>query len=206
MRERVKNIMISILVVCMILSLSACGSDGIPNTESMAGTVSDEAFLEETEDRASKIAESSGKTEMHSESGEIEDAEEGSQTEAVNNQDEEDEGMQLKIGERAVNVEWEDNASVDALEELVRTESLTIQMSMYGGFEQVGSIGTSLPRDDAQTTTGAGDIVLYSGNQIVIFYGSNSWAYTRLGKITDLSRSELKELLGNGDVTIMIGK
>ena len=205
MRERVKNIMISILVVCMILSLSACGSDGIPNTESMTGTVSDEAFME-TEDSVSKIAESSGKTEMPSESGEIEDAEEGSQTEAVNNQDEDDEGMQLKIGERAVNVEWEDNESVDALEELVSTETLTIQMSMYGGFEQVGSIGTSLPRDDAQTTTGAGDLVLYSGNQIVIFYGSNSWAYTRLGKITDLSRGELKELLGNGDVTIMIGK
>ncbi len=58
-------------------------------------------------------------------------------------------------------------------------------MSMYGGFEQVGEIGTSLPRNDVQTTTSAGDIVLYSGNQIVIFYGNNSWAYTRLGHITD---------------------
>ena len=64
-----------------------------------------------------------------------------------------------------------------------------------------GAIGTSLPRNDVQTTTSAGDIVLYSGNQIVIFYGSNSWAYTRLGHITDLSAAEMTDLLGNGAVT-----
>ena len=73
---------------------------------------------------------------------------------------------------------------------------LTIQMSMYGGFEQVGSIGSSLPRNDVQTTTGAGDIVLYSGNQIVVFYGSNSWAYTRLGHITDKTPGEMRALRG----------
>lgn len=76
---------------------------------------------------------------------------------------------------------------------------------MYGGFEQVGPIGTSLPRKDVQTTTQAGDIVLYSGNQIVVFYGSNSWAYTRLGHISDKTPSEMAELLGSGDVTITIG-
>ena len=75
---------------------------------------------------------------------------------------------------------------------------------MYGGFEQVGAIGQSLPRKDSQTTTEAGDIVLYSGDQIVVFYGSNSWAYTRLGHIRDKSAQEMAELLGNGDVTITI--
>jgi hypothetical protein len=74
---------------------------------------------------------------------------------------------------------------------------------MYGGFEQVGSIGQAISRDDKQTTTEPGDIVLYSGNQIVVFYGSNSWAYTRLGKI-DLTEKELKDLLSNGDVTITL--
>ena len=83
-------------------------------------------------------------------------------------------------------------------------QPLSIQMSMYGGFEQVGSLGTSLTREDERTTTQAGDIVLYSGNQIVVFYGSNSWAYTRLGRITDKSAGELEELLGNGDVTITL--
>ena len=77
-------------------------------------------------------------------------------------------------------------------------------MSMYGGFEQVGALVTDLPRNDVQTTTSAGDIVLYSGNQIVMFYGSNSWAYTRLGKVTDTSSDEMAELLGNGDVEITL--
>ena len=77
-------------------------------------------------------------------------------------------------------------------------------MSMYGGFEQVGSLGSTLPRDDKKITTEAGDIVLYSGNQIVVFYGSNSWAYTKLGKITDKTASEMKELLENGDITLTL--
>ena len=112
--------------------------------------------------------------------------------------------LQMRIGDTAVTVEWEDNESVQALRDLCTDNPLTIQMSMYGGFEQVGSIGQSLPRDDQQTTTGAGDIVLYSGNQIVVFYGSNSWAYTRLGHITDQNAAGMSELLGNGDVTITI--
>ena len=78
-------------------------------------------------------------------------------------------------------------------------------MSMYGGFEQVGPIGQEIVSDDVQTTTEAGDIVLYSGDQIVIFYGSNSWAYTRLGH-ADLPRKEMEDLLGNDDVILMIQK
>ena len=114
-----------------------------------------------------------------------------------------DNDMQMMIGETPVTVAWEDNASVEALRALA-AEGLTIEMSMYGGFEQVGSIGQSLPRDDQQTTTTSGDIVLYSGNQLVVFYGSNSWAYTRLGRITDQTPAQMKALLGNGDVTITL--
>ncbi len=107
--------------------------------------------------------------------------------------------LMMKIGETAVDVTWEENASVEELRELAMS-GLTISMSMYGGFEQVGPIGKNISRDDKQTTTSAGDIVLYAGNQLVIFYGSNSWAYTKLGKI-NLQEKELKQLLGNGDVT-----
>ena len=114
-----------------------------------------------------------------------------------------DNDMQMMIGETPVTVAWEDNASVEALKTLA-AEGLTIEMSMYGGFEQVGSIGQSLPRDDQQTTTTSGDIVLYSGNQLVVFYGSNSWAYTRLGRITDQTPEQMKALLGSGDVTITL--
>jgi len=110
----------------------------------------------------------------------------------------------LTVAGKPLAVEWQDNASVDALRELLRNGPLTISLSMYGGFEQVGSLGANLPRNDVQTTTEPGDIVLYSGNQIVLFYGSNSWAYTRLGKITDMSKSELQVLLGTGNVTAVL--
>lgn len=84
------------------------------------------------------------------------------------------ESLAFSIDGTVVSVEWEDNASVAALRELVQTQPLEIQMSMYGGFEQVGFIGTDLPREDEHTVTKSGDIVLYSGDQLVVFYGSNS--------------------------------
>ncbi|MBQ4238602.1 MAG: hypothetical protein II698_04770 [Ruminococcus sp.] len=112
--------------------------------------------------------------------------------------------LQMLIDGTAVAVAWEDNAAVDTLKELCNGQTLTIDMSMYGGFEQVGSIGTQLPRDDVRTTTEAGDIMLYAGDQMVVFYGSNSWAYTRLGRITDKSQAQLSELLSGGNVTITL--
>jgi hypothetical protein len=112
--------------------------------------------------------------------------------------------LKIRIDGQEVSVAWEDNESVAALRELATKAPITIQMSMYGGFEQVGSIGVSLPRNDVQTTTEAGDIVLYSGNQIVMFYGSNSWAYTRLGHITSQNAEGMAALLGNGNVTVAI--
>lgn len=108
--------------------------------------------------------------------------------------------MILVIDGEEYPVEWEENESVEVLKELC---PLTVKMSMYGGFEQVGSLGESLPRNDEQITTEYGDIVLYSGNQIVVFYGSNTWAYTRLGHI-DMTQEELTDLLGNGDVEITL--
>ena len=110
----------------------------------------------------------------------------------------------LKIGEEVLEVRWEDNESVEFLKEAVKDEPLTVGLSMYGGFEQVGSLGMNVPRNDSDTVTQSGDIVLYSGNQIVVFYGSNSWAYTRLGHIENKSQSELRDLLGNGDVTLTL--
>ena len=108
--------------------------------------------------------------------------------------------MMMYINAEEVSVLWEDNESVKALNELLPIE---IEMKMYSDFEQVGSIGKKLPRNDVQLTTKPGDIVLYAGDQLVVFYGSNSWAYTKLGKI-DLNEDKLKDLLGNGDVKIAL--
>lgn len=112
--------------------------------------------------------------------------------------------LRLFIDGKEVSVEWENNETIAALTELVSSEPLTVQMSGYGGFEQVGPLGTSLPRNDAQMTTEAGDIVLYSGDQLVIFYGSNSWDYTRLGSINGRSAEDLEALLSGKNVTVKI--
>ena len=108
-----------------------------------------------------------------------------------------------------------DNSSAMAFYELLKKGTLTVKMHDYGSFEKVGSLGTSLPRNDKQITTQAGDIILYQGNQITIYYDVNSWNFTRLGKVvstlrqssgtagstTSITQAEFKKILGKGDVT-----
>lgn len=110
--------------------------------------------------------------------------------------------MNLQVGDVVFSATLEENEAVSALVKMMRESPVVIQMSDYSGFEKVGPLGTSLPVNNSQTTTQAGDIVLYNGDQIVIFYGSNSWSYTRLGHIDDLSGWE--DALGSGDVTVTL--
>ena len=110
----------------------------------------------------------------------------------------------LTLNGQPVAVEWEDSPSVEALRDLLRAGPLTVALSPYGSFEQVGPLGTSLPRDDRQMTAGPGDIMLYSGSNLVLFFGSNAWAYTRLGRITDRSGGELRALLDTDGVTAVL--
>ena len=198
-----KKVSLAVTAICLIWVLSGCG-DSIPegNPPQSFSNMESAEVPKETEPKGQsdeiqgEAEESNG---LLTEQKQIE----SEQTEE-NRLEAEEMSILMKIGEETVTVTWEDNESVVALKELLREQSMSIQMSMYGGFEQVGSLGTSLPRDDKQTTTQAGDIVLYSGNQMVVFYGSNSWAYTRLGRITDKSAEELEELLGNEDVIITL--
>ena len=108
--------------------------------------------------------------------------------------------MRVEVGDHTFTATLEDNEAVRTLKEMMAEAPIVIEMSDYSGFEKVGPLGTSLPTSNSQTTTHAGDIVLYNGNQIVIFYGSNSWSYTRLGHIDDLTGWE--DALGSGDVTV----
>ncbi|MBQ9068521.1 MAG: hypothetical protein IJ131_05575 [Eggerthellaceae bacterium] len=112
--------------------------------------------------------------------------------------------LALSVDGTAVDVAWEDNESVAALKELAARGPLEVSLSAYGGFEQVGPLGETLPSANVQTTTEPGDIVLYQSSQIVIFYGSNTWDYTRLGKIQGMSTEELEALLGKQGVTVTI--
>ena len=99
-------------------------------------------------------------------------------------------------------VSAERNSSADAFLDLLKTGDMSIEMHDYGSFEKVGALGTTLSRNDEQITTEPGDVILYQGNQITIYYDVNSWSFTRLGKVQGLSREELKKILGSGNATV----
>lgn len=110
----------------------------------------------------------------------------------------------MKIDNIVVNITWEKNDSINELMEYAKN-GITITMHQYGGFEQVGSIGKTITSNDSQITTNPGDVVLYSSNQIVIFFGTNSWSYTKLGHI-NMNQSELNSLLNKSNVTLKLGE
>lgn len=108
------------------------------------------------------------------------------------------------IGERELVASLADNSATQELVEKLKIAPITIDMSDYGGWEKVGGLGFSLPTSNSQITAKPCEFVLYQGNQLVIFYGSNSWSYTRLGKIENVTQAELKEILGTGSVTVTL--
>ncbi len=112
--------------------------------------------------------------------------------------------MYIYINDNKLEVTLAKNKAVTALVEILQQGDITYTANDYGGFEKVGSLGHSLPTENTQITTEAGDVILYYGNQIVLFYGSNSWSYTRLGKINGYSAAELRTLLGAGSGSVQV--
>ena len=108
------------------------------------------------------------------------------------------------IGESELSATLVDNAATRALVEKLKENPVTVQMEDYGGWEKVGGLGFSLPTSNEQITAMPCEFVLYQGNQLVIFYGSNSWSYTRLGKFDNLTQDQLKDILGTGGVTVTL--
>lgn len=112
--------------------------------------------------------------------------------------------IKLKVGGKTFTATLVDNSSTRALKALLAEGDLTIEMEDYARMEKVGPIGTTLPRNDEQISTVPGDLILYQGRYFVIYYGRNSYSLTRLGKIDNVSESELKAALGDGDVTVSL--
>lgn len=96
----------------------------------------------------------------------------------------------------------ENNSSAKAFIDLLQKDDLTVEMHDYGNFEKVGSIGSNLPRNDKPITTKPGDVILYQGNQITIYYDENSWNFTKLGEVQGVGQQELKSILGSGNVSV----
>ena len=114
--------------------------------------------------------------------------------------------IKITVSGKTVSVLIEDNKATKALVAALRESPITYEADDYGGFEKVGSLGRSLPTSNNQITTQAGDVILYNGNQIVLFYGSNSWSYTRIGKMEYESLDELKSFLkaGQGKINVTL--
>ena len=112
--------------------------------------------------------------------------------------------IKIKVNSNILEVKLENNEATKSLVERLKNGDISVNANEYGGFEKVGNLGFSLPRNDKNITTSAGDIVLYQGNQISLFYNSNSWSYTKLGKVQNVSGAELKNILGSGDVTLIL--
>lgn len=114
--------------------------------------------------------------------------------------------INITIADKTLTVHLTDNSATRELVEALQKSPITFEANDYGGFEKVGTLGVSLPTSDTHITTEAGDVVLYNGNQIVLFYGSNSWNYTAIGRIEHQSLAELKDFLkaGQGRITITL--
>lgn len=159
-------------VLLAILSLSACGSS--------------EALTDSS----------------HSSSQPVISEQEPSRPQQDNGSENSQEGSALKItvGNYELQATFADNSSAVEWKELLSQGPITVEMEDYGGFEKVGPLGTTLTRNDQQITTEPGDVILYQGNQITIYYGTNSWSFTRLAKIDD--PTDLQAKLGDGTVQV----
>ncbi len=129
-------------------------------------------------------------------SGCIDDYEEGDMTKSYE--------MYIKIGDKILTAEMIDNAATQKLKSMLTQSDIELDMQDYANMEKVGRLSESLPADDKYINTQAGDIILYQGNQFVIYYDTNSWSLTRLGKIKDITAQELKSILGKGDIKIVL--
>ncbi|MBQ2347401.1 MAG: hypothetical protein II388_03385 [Clostridia bacterium] len=120
------------------------------------------------------------------------------------NEEKSDNKLKISVNGKELTATLEDNSSAQALTELLKQGNITVDMSDYGNFEKVGNLPQSLPKNDEKITTVPGDIILYQGNKITIYYAENTWDFTKLGHINNITQEELKTLLGDGDVTVSL--
>jgi len=108
--------------------------------------------------------------------------------------------MEITVNGRSLHATMENNSSAEAFKDMLKHGKKTVKMRDYGSMEKVGMLGRMLPTNDRQITTKPGDIILFMGSSIVVYYEPNSWNFTRLGHIDDISQDELRDLLGPGNV------
>lgn len=179
----IRTFALGILYAAIIPVLLACGK--LPDQEQFAPAQQERSEGQESKDE-----------ENDNDNSEITETAETTMPQTIN----------ISVSGKTLQVKIEDNCATRALVEALREGAISYEAHDYGGFEKVGALGRSLPTCDSRITTQAGDVILYSGNQIVLFYGSNSWSYTRLGRLQYESLAELKSFLnaGSGSITVTL--
>lgn len=188
MRQKM-NLAIILSMTLFALCLSGCASERSTNQTNTTQTTSITSVTVETE--------SSTTTQNSSQDDEESSEEQGEESMNENS-------FYVAVNGETFTATFADNASAEALKEILKSKDITVDLRDYSGFEKVGALGEDIPRNDTNMTTNSGDILLYNGSQIVIFYGSNTWSYTKLGSIDNLTG--WSEALGSGDVTVTLSK
>lgn len=216
-----KKLFVCMVSVVMLAVLTACGNEVREDREQPAGTenIAIPADMEtgtghdvqeqgsdstetESEENAGQTLDDTAADSGSGEDGTVDTAADSGSEDINEEAGHMDNTMKITARDTTFTAAFADNSSAEALKELLAEGPLTINMSDYASMEKVGPIGTNLPRNDEQITTGAGDIILYQGNSLVIYYDTNSWNFTRIGKINDVTQAELLEAFGDGDVTV----
>lgn len=108
--------------------------------------------------------------------------------------------LKIHVNDTTFTATLEENSSAKAFAEFLMQGDMTLNMHDYSSFEKVADLPRSFPRNDKQTDTDAGDIILYQGNSITIYYDKNSWNFTRLARIDNVNKKRLQQILGKGNV------
>ncbi|MEA5040898.1 MAG: cyclophilin-like fold protein [Clostridiaceae bacterium] len=183
-----------ILLAAALLVLSACGKNvPIPNADNLIdnGGMAESAGIEADAEEVFSDEETDEQTVT-------------APVQAPTSEDENTETMiYAHIGDNVLEIQPEDNSSAEAFAELLVQGDVTVEMHDYGGFEKVGDLGTTLPANDENITTQPGDVILYQGSSVTIYYDTNKWSFTKLGVVRGLSQEELKAVLGDGNIVVV---
>lgn len=196
-----KKIICTVLLLVVLFTITACGNsreeetrDGKPEINTSELMQSDTGS-EEAQEAETETAQKSGvQTEIQS----TESPQENTEQEVTEMK------MKVQVGDTTFMATLTENSSVDALKELMADGPLTLNMSDYANMEKGADLGVTLPQNNEQMNTQAGDIILYQGRTFVIYYDTNSWSLTPIGKIDNVDAEELREALGTGDVTVTL--
>lgn len=189
-----------LLAVLLIITAAGCsnGSTGeSSNTASPVTTMAEtkattQAATQATEEKTEPITEAENTTEVI-------ESEPATDPVATEPDAESEQLLKIDVNDNTFYADFEDNSSAKALKEKLQAESITLEMEDYGSFEKVGDLPFSLPTNDGNITTTAGDVILYQGNKLTIYYDTNTWNFTKVAKIRDAD-SSLKSKLGEGTV------